>query len=149
MLICFSFMQSAYWTCCFVLSFSGFSSQFHMFLTLYLLWIYLTCFLYFTLSYFFPSINHLLCHCAWFLILYHLTWMRFSRSTHLLICLYLEILMPIIRTGLSILVGLIDLVNSAIFFLSQTTLLRCLILLQGSQTLILTVLVFWISFSRH
>ena len=38
--------------------------------------------------------------------------------------------------------GLIDLVNSAIFFLSQTTLLRCLILLQGSQTLILTVLVF-------
>ena len=33
------------------------------------------------------------------LILVHLTWMRFSRSTHLLMCLSLEILMSIIRTG--------------------------------------------------
>ena len=33
----------------------------------------------------FSSINHLLCHYARFLILYHLTWKMFSQSTHLLI----------------------------------------------------------------
>ena len=37
--------------------------------------------------------------------------MRFSRSTHLLMCLSLEALTSIIRTGLRILVELIDLVN--------------------------------------
>ena len=41
--------------------------------------------------------------------------MRFSRSSHLL-CLYLETLTSIIKTGLPILVELIDLVNSVIFF---------------------------------
>ena len=72
--------------------------------------------------------------------------MRFSRSTHLLMCLFLETLMSIIRTDLPILVKLIDLVNSVIIFLSQTTLLRWLTFLLRSQTVILTVLHFWIYF---
>ena len=42
--------------------------------------------------------------------------------------------MSIIRTGLPILVELIDLVNSVIIFLSQMTLLRWLPFLLGSQT---------------
>ena len=45
--------------------------------------------------------------------------MRFSRSTHLLMCLSLETLTSIIRTGSPILVELIDLVNSVIIFLFQ------------------------------
>ena len=72
--------------------------------------------------------------------------MKFSQSTHLLICLSLETLTSIIRTGLPILVELIDLVNSIIIFLSQTTLLRWLTFLLGSQTVILTVVLFWIYF---
>ena len=32
---------------------------------------------------FFSCIDHLLCLCAWFLILFHVTQMRFSQSTHL------------------------------------------------------------------
>ena len=40
--------------------------------------------------------------------------MRFSQSTHLLMCLSLETLTSIIRTGLPILVELIELVNSVI-----------------------------------
>ena len=52
----------------------------------------------------------------------------------------------IIRTGLSISVELIDLVNSVITFLSQMTLLRWLTFLLGSQTGILIVLLFWIFF---
>ena len=60
--------------------------------------------------------------------------MRLSRSTHLLIYLSLDTLMSIIRTGLPILLELIDLVNADINFLSQTTLLRWLTLLLGSQT---------------
>ena len=43
---------------------------------------------------------------------------------HLLMFLSLETLMSIIRTGLPILVELIDLVNADIVFLSQMTLLR-------------------------
>ena len=43
--------------------------------------------------------------------------MRFSRSTHLLMCLSFETLTSIIRTGYPILVELIDLVNSAIISL--------------------------------
>ena len=50
--------------------------------------------------------------------------MRFSQPTHLQICLFLETLTSIIRTGLPILVILIDLVNSVIMFLFQMTLLR-------------------------
>ena len=42
--------------------------------------------------------------------------------------------MSVIRTGLPILVELIDLVNSAIIFLSQITSLRWLTFLLGSQT---------------
>ena len=57
-----------------------------------------------------------------------------------------ETLTSIIRTGLPILVELIDLVNFVIIFLSQMTLLRGLILLLGSQTVILIVLLFWIYF---
>ena len=45
-----------------------------------------------------------------------------------------ETLMFIIGTGLPILVELMNLVNSVIFFLSQMTLLRWLISLLGSQT---------------
>ena len=52
--------------------------------------------------------------------------MRFSRSTHLLMFLSLEILTSIIRIGLRILVELIDLVNFIIIFLSELTLLRLL-----------------------
>ena len=69
-----------------------------------------------------------------FLILFHLTQMRFC----------LETLTSIIRTGLPILVELIDLVNSLTTFLSQMTLLRWLTFLLGSQTVILIVLLFWI-----
>ena len=54
--------------------------------------------------------------------------------------------MLIIRTGLPILVELINLVNSVIIFLSQMTLLRWLTFLLGSQTVILIVLLFWIYF---
>ena len=72
--------------------------------------------------------------------------MRFSRSTHLLMFLSLETLMSIIRTGLLILVELIDLVNFVITFLSQMTLLRWLTFLLGSQTVILIVQLFWIYF---
>ena len=72
--------------------------------------------------------------------------MRFSRSTHLLMLLSLETLMSIIRTGLPILVELINLVNSVITFLSQMTSLRWLTFLLESQTLILIILLFWIYF---
>ena len=58
----------------------------------------------------------------------------------------LETLTSIIRTSLSIQVELIDLVNSAIIFLSQMTLLRWLTFLHGSQTVILIVLLFWTYF---
>ena len=50
------------------------------------------------------------------------------------------------KDWLTILVELIDLVNSVIVFLSQMTLLRWLTFLLGSLTVILTVLLFWISF---
>ena len=53
--------------------------------------------------------------------------------------LSLENLTYIVRTLLPILVELINLVNSE----SQTTLLRWLTLLLGSQTVILTVLLIW------
>ena len=67
--------------------------------------------------------------------------MRSSRSTYLL-CLYLQTLRSITKTGLPILVELIDMVNSVIIFLSQTTLLRWLTFLLRSLTVILTVLLF-------
>ena len=72
--------------------------------------------------------------------------MRFSGSTHLQMCLSLETSTCIIRTGLPILVELIGLVNSVIISLSQMTLLRWLTFLLGFQTVILIVLLFWISF---
>ena len=70
--------------------------------------------------------------------------MRFSWSTHLLMVLSLETLTSIIRTGLLILVQLIDLVDSVIIFLSKTTLLRWITFLLASKSVILTVLLFWI-----
>ena len=91
----------------------------------------------------FSSIDYLLCHYAWFLILFHLTQMRFSRSTHLLMCLSFKTLTAIIRTDLPILVELIDLVNSYNFS-SQMTLLRWLTFVLGSLTVTITVLLFWI-----
>ena len=54
--------------------------------------------------------------------------------------LFLETLTSIIRTGLPILLELIDLVNS------QATLLRWLTFLHESQTVILIVLLFWTYF---
>ena len=86
----------------------------------------------------FSSINHLLL-CAQFFILFHLTQMRFSPLTHLLMCFSLETSTFIMRTGLLILVELIDLVSSPIIFLSQTTLLRWLTFLLASQTMILSL----------
>ena len=70
--------------------------------------------------------------------------LRLSQSTHLLMCLYLETLMSIIRSGWPILMELIDLVNSVVIVLSQTTLLRWLSFLLGSPTVTaLTVLLFF------
>ena len=60
--------------------------------------------------------------------------------------LSLETLTSIIKTRLPILVELIDLVNSVIIFQSGMTLLRWLTFLLGSQTVILTVLLFWTYF---
>ena len=57
-------------------------------------------------------------------------------------CLFLETWTSIIRTGLPILVELINLVNSIIIFLSQMTLLRWLTFLLRSQIVIPTVLLF-------
>ena len=68
--------------------------------------------------------------------------MRFYQSTHLLMILSLETLTAIMRTGLPILLKLIDLVNSVIIFLSQMTLLRWLTFLCRSQTVILIALLF-------
>ena len=72
--------------------------------------------------------------------------MRLSQSTHLLMCLSLETFTSIIRTGLPILLQMIDLVNSVIMFLARMTLLRWLTLLRGFLTVILTVLLFWVFF---
>ena len=99
-----------------------------------------------SVSYFFflyqsPSLS--LCSA---LIQFHLTSMKFSQSTHLLLCLSLETVTSIIRTSSPILVEVIDLVISVIVFLSQITLLRWLTFLLGSSTVILTVLLFWIYF---
>ena len=73
-----------------------------------------------SVSYFFflyrSPISFSLRFCARFLILFHLTSMRFSRSTHLLMFLSLETLTSIIRTGLPILVELIDQANSVTIF---------------------------------
>ena len=55
-----------------------------------------------------------------------------------------ETLTSIIRTGLPILVELIFQVISVAIFLSHVNLLRWLIFLLGSWTVILTVLLFWI-----
>ena len=63
-------------------------------------------------------------------------------------CLSLETLLSIIRTGLPILlVELIDLVNYVVTFLSQMILLQWSTFLLGSQTVILTVLPNWICLS--
>ena len=84
-----------------------------------------------------------------FLVTMHGFWfyfMRFCWSAHLLMRLSLETLRSIIRKP-TYPMGLIDLLNSIIIFLSQMTLRRWLILLLASLTLILTVLLFYIYFS--
>ena len=92
----------------------------------------------------FSSNDHLLPFCAHFFILFHPSQTRFSRSTHQLMFLTLEILTSIITTALPILVELIDIKNSVRIFLSQVTLLRRLAFILGSQNVIITVLLFWI-----
>ena len=64
--------------------------------------------------------------------------MRFSQSTHLLMCLSLETLTSIIRTGWANLVEMMDLVNFLIIFLSQIILLKWLIFLLRSLTVTLS-----------
>ena len=64
--------------------------------------------------------------------------MRFSQSTHLLMCLSLETLTSIIRTGWANLVEMIDLVNFLIIFLSQIILIKWLIFLLRSLTVTLS-----------
>ena len=64
----------------------------------------------------FSSIDHLLCCYAQVLILFRVTQMRFSRSIYLLMHLPLGTLTSIVRTGLPILVELIDQVNYVIIF---------------------------------
>ena len=90
----------------------------------------------------FSSINHLVRLRARFLIIYHLTQMRFSRSTHMPMFLSLETLISVIKTGLPVLVEVIKLANSVIIFRSQMILLRWLTFLLGFQTVILIVLLF-------
>ena len=70
------------------------------------------------LSYFF-FLYRSSCLCARLFILFHLPKVWFSPSTHLLMCSSLETLTSIIRTALSILVELIDLVNPIIIYLKQ------------------------------
>ena len=69
------------------------------------------------------------------------TQMRFSQSPNVFA---FGDLTSIIRTVLPILVELIEQVNSVIIFLSEMTLLKWLTFLLGSQTVIHTVLLFWI-----
>ena len=64
--------------------------------------------------------------------------MRFSQSTHLLMCLSLETSTSIIRTGWANLVEMIDLVNFLIIFLSQIILIKWLIFLLRSLTVTLS-----------
>ena len=64
--------------------------------------------------------------------------MKFSQSTHLLMCLSLETLTSIIRTGWANLVEMIDLVNFLIIFLSQIILIKWLIFLLRSLTVTLS-----------
>ena len=59
-------------------------------------------------------------------------------------CFSLETLTSIMRTGLPVLVELIDLMNSIRIFLSQTALRRWLTFLLAFLTVVLTVLLFWI-----
>ena len=96
-----------------------------------------------SVSYFFFLFLRL---CVRFLILFHLTQMRFYRSTHLLVFLSLETLASIIRTGLPILVELIELLNYVIIFLFQMTFLRWSTFLHESQAVIVIVLLFWTYF---
>ena len=83
----------------------------------------------------FSSIYHLLHLYSWFLILSHLTQMRFYQSTHLLMCQSLETLTFVIRTGQPIPVELIDLLSSVIIFLSKINLLSWLTFLLRSLSL--------------
>ena len=89
------------------------------------------------------SINHLLRLCEQFSILFHVTLDEVLSINPSLMFFSLETLTSI-STGLPILVQLISLVNSVVFFQTQMTFLRWLTFLFGSQTVILIVLLFWV-----
>ena len=72
--------------------------------------------------------------------------MRFSRSTHSLICLSLETLNSIIRTGYPVLVELIDFVNSCYNFFISNDPTVMVNFPMWYLTVTLTVLLVWISF---
>ena len=91
----------------------------------------------------FSCINHLLCLCVGFLILFHLTDEVLSINPSPNIFVKRDF---VIRTDLPILVKLTNLLNSIIIFLSQVTLLRWLTLLLEYQAVILIVLLFWMYF---
>ena len=59
-------------------------------------------------------------------------------------CFSLETLTSIMRTGLPVLVELIDLMNSIRIFLCQTAIRRWLTFLLAFLAVVLTVLLFWI-----
>ena len=80
MLICSSFLQSACWTCCFVLPCSGSCLQFHMLWTLYLLWKYFSGF-----PEFLPSLFIIKCGVSSFLFTYRFTSVFLPLSILLLI----------------------------------------------------------------
>ena len=115
---CYSFA----WSC----SLCEGRTNFYMGLMSWKLWVFLLMFLtgFTSLSVLFLFLYHSpFCLYARFLMLFHLTWVRFSWSTHLPMCLSLETLTCIVGTGWHILVVLIELVNSIIIFLTQITLL--------------------------
>ena len=119
-MICFSFLKSAYWTCCFVLSHSGSSLQFHKLWTLYLWWkclsgfpeffllIHLLCIVTLLMSLSIVTVSVLLPQICWILLLDFL-------SSHLL--LLLAILHSIL-TSLDLFSGLLFSPVAVIFFLS-------------------------------
>ena len=92
------------------------------------------------MSYFFLSTAHFFRISARFLILVHLTKMRFSRSTHLLMCLSLNFNVQH-KDWLTYSDGT-DRPGELSYNFSQTTLLRWLTFLLGSLTAILTFLLF-------
>ena len=99
--------------------------------------------LFHSVSHFFFLIDHRPLLQARILMLLHLTEMTFLWSTPRM-NLSFEILKSIIRTVKSILMELIEVVKSAVIFLSNTTLLKWLTFFLVSLTVVLIVLFFCI-----